>query len=223
MYRVFFEKKNPIFQIACGVICVGMLVFALTCPGNDNRTILETASWFPEYADFSIFQKVEIGFSSMMKAMFLRPNSFVLIFCAVLAVAVWKKADTWRSAIPAFFPFLYGFFRGVCGLGADMVGEMGTGFVLSKPLTWLPDIIFVLLLALILFSLRVVIEDTKQYCFLFFLLFLGAASRMAMGLSPTVWASGNRSCIFLYLAMAVVMGYMVLEIVWKIEEKMKKK
>ena len=223
VYRIFFEKKNPSFQIACALICGGMLIFALTCPGNDNRTLLETASWFPEYADFSIFQKVEIGFSSMIKAMFLRPNSFVLIFCAVLAVAVWVKSASWRRTIPAVFPFLYGFFRGVCGLGADMVGEMGTGFVLSNPLTWLPDVIFVLLLALILLSLRVAIEDTKQYCLAFFLLFLGAASRMAMGLSPTVWASGNRSCIFLYLAMAVVMGYMVLGIVGKIEEKIKKK
>jgi hypothetical protein len=217
VYRVFFEKKNPAFQIACALISIAMLIFALTCPGNDNRTLLETASWFPGYTDFSLFKKVEIGFSSMMKAMFLKPNSFVLIFCAVLAVGVWVKADARRRAIPAFFPFLYGVFYGVFGLGKNMVGEMGTGFVLSNPLTWLPDVIFVLLLALILLSLRVVIEDTKQYCFLFFLLFLGAASRMAMGLSPTVWASGNRSCLFLYLSMSVVMGAMVIEIVRKME------
>ena len=222
-YRVFFEKKIPVFQLGCVVICIGMLVFSLTCPGNDNRTLLETASWFPEYADFSIFQKVEIGFSSMMKAMFLKPNFFVLLFCAVLPVAVWVNIGSWRRAIPAAFPFFYCFLRGLCGLGADMVGKAGTGFTLSKPLTWFPVLIFVLLLVLILLSMRIAIEDIKQYWFSFFLLFLGAASRMAMGLSPTVWASGNRSCIFLYLAMAVVMGYMVLGIIKKIEEKNKRK
>ena len=158
-----------------------------------------------------------------MKAMFLVPNSFVLIFCAVLAVAVWIKTENWRRAIPACFPFLYGVFRGLCGLGSDMVGEMGTGFVLSNPLSWLPVLIFVLLLALILLCMRIVFEDTKQYCFLFFLLFLGAASRMAMGLSPTVWASGNRSCMFLYLAMAAVMGNMLIVIARTMKEKIKKK
>lgn len=222
-YRIFFEKKLPIFQIACVAVCVGMLIFALTCPGNDNRTLSETATWFPEYADFSIFQKVEIGFSSMMKVMFLQPNFFVLAFCAVLAVAVWAHIGSWRRAIPATFPFLYGFLRGVCRLGADTVGEAGTGFILSKPLTWLPVLIFVLLLALILLSLRIAIEDTKQYWLSFFLLFLGAASRMAMGLSPTVWASGSRSCIFLYLTMAVVMGMMILGILQKLTERRKKK
>ncbi|MBQ8441630.1 MAG: hypothetical protein IJX19_13285 [Clostridia bacterium] len=222
-YRVFFEKKIPLFQIGCVAVCVGMLIFALTCPGNDNRTLLETASWFPEYAEFSLFQKVEIGFSSMMKVMFLKPNFFVLAFCAVLAVAVWVNIGSWRGAIPAAFPFLYGFLRGVCRLGADTVGENGTGFVLSKPLTWFPVLIFVLLLALILISMRIAMDDTKQYCLSFFLLFLGAASRMAMGLSPTVWASGNRSCIFLYLTMAVVMGMMILGIMQKLAEKRKKK
>lgn len=216
-YRVFLEKKNPAFQITCALISIVMLIFTLTCPGNNNRTLLETASWFPEYADFSLFKKVEIGFSSMMKAMFLRPNSFVLIFCAVLAVAVWMKSEKRRRAIPAVFPLLYGIFYGVLGFGEDMVGKMGTGFILSSPLTWFPDIIFVLLLALILLSLRFVIEDTKQYCFLFFLLFLGAASRMAMGLSPTVWASGNRSCLFLYLTMSVVMGALIIEIARKMK------
>ena len=223
VYRIFFEKKNPAFQIGCALICGAMLVFALTCPGNDNRTLLETASWFPEYAELSLVQKVDIGFSSMMEAMFLRPNSFVLIFCAVLALAVWIKTKRWGSTVPACFPFLYGLIRGVLGLGGDTVGELGTDLVLSKPLTWFPVLIFVLLLALILLCLRIVFDDTKQYCFCFFLLFLGAASRMAMGLSPTVWASGNRSCLFLYLAMAVVMGNMLLVIARTTKEKMKKK
>ena len=178
---------------------------------NENKTVFTSLSdriW--EYAELSLFQKVEIGFSSMMKAMFLVPNSFVLIFCAVLAIAVWSKTKDWGSRIPACFPFLYGLLGGVCGLGGDTVGELGTGFVLSNPLSWFPILIFVLLLALILLCLRIAIEDTKQYCFLFFLLFLGAASRMAMGLSPTLWASGNRSCMFLYLAMSAVMGYLLL-------------
>ena len=223
VYRIFFEKKNPAFQIGCALICGAMLIFALTCPGNDNRTLLETASWFPEYAELSIFQKVEIGFSSMMKAMFLVPNSFVLIFCAVLAVAVWIKTKRWGTTVPACLPFLYGLIRGVFGLGGDTVGELGTGFVLSKPLTWFPVLIFVLLLALILLCMRIVFEDTKQYCFWFFLLFLGAASRMAMGLSPTVWASGNRSCLFLYLAMSAVMGAMLLTVTQSMKEKSKRK
>lgn len=234
VYRVFFEKRFPIFQLASFAICLAMLMFALTCPGNDNRTFSEIGTWFPEYADFSTLLKLELGFSSTMKVMFLDVNYFVLLFCLALSVLVWltskSRLKRLLACIPTCFVLVFGMLGGILGRYIPWVayvkywvGAMGSGFMITSPLTWIPDLTFVALLALILLSMRWVIEDTKQYCFLFFLLFLGAASRMAMGLSPTVWASGNRSCIFLYLAMAVVMGYMVLGIVGKIEEKIKKK
>ncbi len=231
-YRVVFEKKLPVFQLVCLIICAAMLVFSLTCPGNDNRTLSETATWFPEYADFSLFLKVELGFSSMMKVMFLEPNFFVLVFCVALSLSVWlgggRRLQKWISCIPAVFALLFGMLGGILGrvipfVGSvhDWVGATGSGFSIAKPLTWLPILTFAALLLILLLSLYWSLEDIKEYCFLFFLLVVGAASRIAMGLSPTVWASGSRSCIFLYLAMAAVLGRVICKIICQIKAKVK--
>ena len=69
-----------------------------------------------------------------------------------------------------------------------------------------------------LVSLRFAVKDTKRYCFLFAVLTLGAASRIAMGLSPTVWASCERIFAFLYVAMAVVMGSLFFDLLQKVQD-----
>jgi hypothetical protein len=71
------------------------------------------------------------------------------------------------------------------------------------------DIVFVLLLVCIMFSLKVVIKDSKKYLAVFYLLFCGAASKMSLGLSPTVWASSGRGTTFLYIALGIITTLMI--------------
>ena len=61
----------------------------------------------------------------------------------------------------------------------------------------------------LLISLHGALDDQRLFWLFFFLLAVGAASRIAMGLSPTVWASGERTCFYLYVCMATVLGNLV--------------
>ena len=83
----------------------------------------------------------------------------------------------------------------------------GIGVRLDAPATWLILLIFVGLLVCILTAIYQTVEDKKLFFVFFFLLALGAASKMALGLSPTVWASGERTCTYLYAVMAAVLVY----------------
>lgn len=224
VYHIISEKKLPRFELCMLTIAGAMLVYTLTCPGNDNRSMLETATWFPEYADFTLFAKIELGFSSMCKTLFLDFNVFVLIFSLVITVAVFVNSHKWYHRLiactPTAFIFIFGTLGAVLSPYVDIikwlrasVGKAGTGIVFNDPFTWIPDLLFVSIFVLLLVSLRYAVKDTKHYWFLFVVLALGAASRMAMGLSPTVWASGERIFAFLYASMAVVIGSILTDLI----------
>ncbi len=228
-WRAFGEHKPVFFEIGGLIACIIMLIWALTCPGNDNRFMAETATWLPEYAGLNLFQKLDLGFSSMSKTLFFDPkNIFVLFFCLIMATVAHLRADRlWKKLIgwiPACYVLVFGIFgerlaQHLSPVSAmrDSVGKLGTGMTLN-PLSWIPNLIFVAIFALLLISLRFAVKDRKQYGFLFFVLGIGAASRGAMGLSPTVWASGGRINTFLYFSMVVVVAYLLLELYREIKE-----
>lgn len=219
-WRFFAKKEIPIFDLACVAVCGGMLIFALTCPGNEIRTAQEIQTWFPTYGELGLLERIELGFSSMMKSLFLRSNVFCTAFCIVIAWSLGKRCrSVWRRVlawIPAAFSLIFGA-AGVwlskvippVAMVIGWVGDTGTGLRLTQPLTWIPDLIFVGILVCLLISLHGALDDQRLFWLFFFLLAVGAASRIAMGLSPTVWASGERTCFYLYICMATVLGNLV--------------
>ena len=220
IYRCCVQKRFPIAQITGVILIAVMLVYIFTCPGNANRTYLETLTWFPEFQDFSLFKKIEIGFSSTIRSLFLEPSVITPVFCLVLAIAVYISKKSIYKRIIASIPLAFSLIFGLLGwLLRDIdtpisyfyrsIEKDGTGFDILSPSTVVPDVIFVIILAVIIVSLRYAIDDTFTYWLSFIFLGVGAASRIAMGLSPTVWASGNRTCIFLFLATDVVLGFLL--------------
>lgn len=222
-YQTIAHHRTDLYSIAGVLACVLMLVYTFTCPGNRNRVLLETAANFPEFSDFSLLQKLEIGFSSMMKTAFLSPNVFVAGFCLLVTLAVYRTSRSFCARIFSAIPFAVSLLCGVLG-GAlenavfpirmlrEAVGKAGTAPTLHDPMSWLPLLLFVLLLFCLLYALRVVIRDTRCYLFFLLLLAFGAASRIAMGLSPTVWASGERTCTLLYASIAAVFAYLIFQV-----------
>ncbi len=224
-HRAVERRRFPAYEAICLAVCTGMLIFALTCPGNDTRILLETQTWFPSFAELSPVQKIELGFSSMMKSMFLRPNLLTLALTgSLLALLIKQKRPLpviLISAIPPLFSLLYGTvgyaFPKLPVLSAvqSWVGKRGIDVRLEAPRTVLILLTLIGLLVCILIALAYAVEDKRLYGAFFFLLGVGAASRMALGLSPTVWASGERTCCYLYVTLAVVTVYLLERLLFK--------
>lgn len=224
LHRAIAHRRLDRFSLIGAFICVGFLIYTFTCPGNQNRFALEEAAHFPGFSELTLLQRLELGFSSMMKTAFLTPNVFTAVFCLLLlAATLCGSTRLWVRVLSAF-PFLTVLLCGLLG-GAlesvcppirwlrESVGRMGTAPEWQEPVTWIPLIFFILLLFTVLYLLSHAVRNPQRYWLFVYLLAVGAASRIVIGLSPTVWASGERTCTFLYAALAIVASYLLYGII----------
>ncbi len=212
-YQIIKNKKIPVWEIVYATMCAVLLIYHLTCAGNDVRYAQESATWLPEHPNLNLFFKVELGFCAMMQTLFLTDKGYAFLFCLSISLLVTLKSKKWYnitiSWIPSVFSLVfsvkYSFFGKipfVTALKNHMLAACGHPEITTNAI--ITDIVFVLLLVCIMFSLKVVIKDGKKYLAVFYLLFCGAASKMSLGLSPTVWTSSGRGTTFLYVALGVV-------------------
>jgi len=233
-YLAIAKKRVDLFGSIAVCVCIAFLIYTFTCPGNQNRFSLEEAANFPNFSSLSMLQKIEIGFSSMMQASFLSLNVFTALFCLLVSIAAFFKKTKTHVRVLSLLPTSVAMLCGVLGSALEAVcppilvlrssvGQTGTAPTWHSPISWLPLILFVLLLAIILYALFALIPNRKLYWLFAFLLSVGAASRIAIGLSPTVWASGERTCTFFYAALAIVAANLLYTVVSERSDVCRKK
>ncbi len=212
-YVYYLDRKLNWFLLSGVIINFASLIFIFTCPGNANRNASEIVTWFPDYGDLSLFRKIEMGYSSTLFEFIMRVNWIFLFFAVVLFICVFLKQKNmfYRviSLIPVLCNFIFSFFVKLFGNYFPGLLEIkhsltqyGTGLSLD-PATWIPDILLSLVCISILVSVYVIFENKKMSIFTIFILLLGFASRMMMSFSPTIWASGTRTFIYMYISVLI--------------------
>lgn len=207
-------KKRLYFLITEGLILLELL-FILTCPGNQVRKASEIKSWFPDFKQLSVPDKIQLGFSSTMKGIFMDDIWLMVLLawmCILLLLYQNKgQVDLQDAArfhkkgicgmISVLFPAVL---LGICALEKYVLPFSITGigeiqqygyFRLSSGITGkalMPVIIFLAAMLGILGSFRFLLQ-TKEFIVCAAVFLLGLASRMIMGFSPTIWASDNRT------------------------------
>lgn len=211
-YMLYRDKKISCFLIAGTVLNLAMIIFILTCPGNANRKAAEVVNWFPEYNGMSLFRKIEMGVSSTLFEFIMKPNFVFLIFSLILFFCVNSKFRntiySFIAMVPLASSLIFGFFTNIfCEEYPVLVAiknamtQYGTGLSFS-PKTWVPDIVLFLVCTSIIISLYMLFDNKKVFLFAVFILLLGFGSRIVMSFSPTIWASGLRTFMFMYLSIA---------------------
>lgn len=66
------------------------------------------------------------------------------------------------------------------------------------------DFFFLIVLVCVLYTLFLLIKDKRKLGLSLMALSLGLGTRMVMGFSPTVWASGYRTFYILFVSLIVV-------------------
>jgi len=67
-------------------------------------------------------------------------------------------------------------------------------------------------LACLLLGIYLSFENKKTASFLMLLMMMGACSRIIMGFSPTIWASGMRTYYILYIVVGILVLMLVKEL-----------
>ena len=205
IYFLAVKKNNLQIWILWSLTIVS-LIYTLTCPGNQNRSISEIRHWFPTYGMLNVIDKADIGLSTTLKWIFANGNLFVIIMCIMLTFLVWKKytEPLFRavSLVPTCLTLVLGPFKDFffvlfpnLSYAAQDVNYYGTFNAATLRIDSGIIQFFLYLITAICICVEIIlINDTiADFIVDISLIAVGVATRCVMGFSPTVYASSFRT------------------------------
>lgn len=230
-YAVFMalRKRASAFVLVQLGLCLLSLAYILLCPGNAARSLQETARWFPDYQYFSFLQKCESGVSACLSALFLSNNWLLLALTFFVFYLVWRKYDGVFPRAVASVPLLSVAALSVLGMYRTQYVPIGAVFNMAGPYGMLNSqttgsflyvfAMFAMLLALcvLLISIYMLYGRSISSLIIIGIMVLGFATKAVIGFSPTVWASHNRTGV--YLMFSLIAGCVYLLGSWDYKNK----
>lgn len=209
-----FKKKFSWYVFLQTLICIGGVILILTCPGNAARSVYEIGDKFPSFLQMSFFQKIELGYSSTLYHIIMKPNVLFTVFCALLAIALFFRTGNRVIRTIGMIPFVSTLFLGMFGSVMSEIfpwitkvknalTQYGTGATFSSLHSLFPDALLGGIVLCILLGLYESFERKESGLLAVLIVLLGLATRFVMGFSPTIWASGERTFSILYFSLIV--------------------
>lgn len=197
--RTFQKKNNKVFLIPF-IICILMGVLHIICPGNSMRQISEMQTWYPAYQNFDVLDKISIGIISTVTAILF---DFRIIYIAFIGMLIlYIKYLPLNKKLSYIIQFILGCFIFINIYPFDSTQLMfyskaQESIVITFMNFVLPVLLFSLLISIVIY---LILKTKNKYNYMFVLLFLsGICSRLILGFSPTVYASGKRTVIYFYI------------------------
>ncbi|MFD1466116.1 DUF6056 family protein [Lapidilactobacillus mulanensis] len=225
-------KHYPIQLLPLSLISFAELFFSITTPGNLIRFNKEVIRWFPGYEHFSIVNKIDLGISSFGKPFFFDTNILFGALFALIAIAGYQNTKNYYLRLISLTPLSLNLliFLGKTmkpsflntGSQQNMIWDSngidklfsrtGTDLSLLHPGTWLATLTILSLLLFLCISLFTSFTNKHEAIFAIVLILMAFGSRLILGFSPTVWASGLRT-YYLVFVVAIILVLML----WKQE------
>lgn len=216
-YNIIKNKKVSILLCLELFISIINLYFFIKCPGNANRLNLETQTWMPDFETLSFWEKCYLGISETIVYFVNNNNSIFLLFSVILCYGVFTKynKNLYRliSMIPVIcclvslfsktFPIIYLAYE---KLFIEYNMEMSSYNGLWKAFHLF---LYFILIGSIIISIILILEKNYLTLTSLFILAAGFASRVALGFSPTLYASGTRTYLLLYFSFIIIILFIV--------------
>lgn len=234
------NKIDKTYFIIVGLSIV-LLVVILLAPGNTNRTIVETSVWYPEFADFSLIDKLKLGIVATLPFFYantiyicnnIYPTNFLMLLLLLFTcIKLWKDKQTKILIFQALaiIVVLWNQIHIIAQtfdkqltphwyiLANTKIGQQSD---FESIYIYLEIVIYVFLLGTLLYGVFYALNKGKNALLACVILLAGFCARFIMGFSPTVYASGTRTFLFTIVAVLVVTVMMINELLN--EEKNKK-
>lgn len=202
------DKKIYIIFAALLVISVCSYTYMFFLPGHLNRmaSTVEMELYLPEFAQWSIGMKIYRGYSSTVSHIMFNGVDIFSIFCLLISLLAFSQNGIVFKIIGSFPIFVMGVihFFGSGGLIYNAYYQMtdlchfyeGISGVFALALS------IVILLCITVTILRCT-HSTKNKWLMMLLLIIAAGSREMMGFSPTIYASAERTFIYMIYALII--------------------
>ncbi len=211
------KKIHPMVVIQL-LLTVLSLVFIFTTPGNYIRQNTEMEMNFPNFEMLTFQDKLSLGFTSTANVIF---NNYSIPFgalslCILVYICITYKERIYKiiAAIPfvsicvlSYFRDIvfnvFPYFREFIKVFTTSDGTILTVANSNNLFNVFPIIFSLIIFICLLLSILIIFKNIKNN--LAALVFLvGLASRVMMGFSPTIFASGVRTTIFFDFSMLIV-------------------
>lgn len=211
----YLQKKNYRLALLYFILAVLSLIFSLTAPGNQARTLAETKAYFPNFAQLPLTAKLNMGFSSVMTSVFTNSWILPLIFLLALFILLLQQGKILKALIilpPIIFNIIISFdsssFMSKLTLSthSGMMTRLLFIFInmnkannTANPIVTsaLTNLIFFILTACIFYAIYSLFDNLKQALLPILILLTGFLTKFMMGFFPSVWVSGTRTATFL--------------------------
>lgn len=212
------KKEFHLYTIIQSILSTALLIYSyyLNMFGGNNRIERETARYFPDFGQLGLIEKAELGFSSTFYCLTMYIHfawvAFA-VFSGFIMYRMIKRSSKKTDKAAAIFPFAFTILFGILTLiprkyvpfvsfFTDNLQNFGVHKA-SYAFNIAADVLFAVICFCVLYSLWVLLSR-KSFYTSFCLLFLGLLTRIMMGFSPTVWASGFRTFAILILSFIAV-------------------
>ena len=215
------------YFIMLGLILLSFL-FILFSPGNDLRIIAETQRFFPTFQNLNSIQKLEMGFiesahyylaAGHEQVSYLFPMLSGILLMEMAARRQRKGVYILQFFI-AFYPFAFYWIIGHLGKyllyhnyltrGLNIIGVLGLNRQLpgegnfDAHMVGLQVIIYLFCLGCVVLTIFFLHRKSWETILQLLILGTGFLSRVLIGFSPTLYASGDRTAIFASAAILIV-------------------
>ena len=226
VYCLYKKIELPKLIYLFIIIILFNFIYDFCCPGNINRVKVVTKLGFPDYANFNIINKLDVGINYFLSWILMAKDLFSVIFLVLLGVYTYlisnKKKITIITLIPclavlffaslrfANFTTVYSYFdltnlkHGLLSLGFIRMLRCGVMYLI---ITLIP-----------LYSIYLIYKDNKKLgYFIFVLLILGFGSVIISGFTPSLTSDGR---IYLnYLFVMIILDYLLVDKILEFKNK----
>lgn len=229
-YLLWKRKKLPPFYFVQLLLVTGSLVFILTAPGNACRTEAEIQRFFPEFAGLTVGQKLWMGFLDTTQYYLAAGDGQKSYVFGLFSVVLWLAAlltfsgRRGKRGIPgvlmALVPVVFYWGIGQAGnflLNSGLLtrGRNGIGVLAqnrqipgmsyySGGLVAFQTLCYLIVLAAVAGTIFYVWGRSEEAMLELLILAAGFLSRLVVGFSPTIYASGDRTALFCTVAVLIV-------------------
>lgn len=226
VYCLYKKIEIPKLIYLFIIIILFNFIYDFCCPGNINRVKVVTKLGFPDYANFNIINKLDVGINYFLSWILMAKDLFSVIFLALLGFYTYlisnKKKITIITLIPclavlffaslrfANFTTVYSYFD----LTNLKHGLLSLGFIRMLSC----GVMYLIITLMPLYSIYLIYKDNKKLgYFIFVLLILGFGSVIISGFTPSLTSDGR---IYLnYLFVMIILDYLLVDKILEFKNK----
>ena len=202
------RSRQVLVPALFAVVGAAEMAVALVCPGNAARSAANAAYWLPEFTDFSTAHKIYLGFADTMGRYLFRGNALFVILAVMIVLLVFVRTTSVIARVVSVVPLAAVAYGNLATLAATKWPSLATRLLLNPDLQAGEKSIWVLLIEVtvivcLVVSIVVIYGASLDLLLNFVIAAGGLGSRVIMGFSPSLFASSDRT--FIYMDFAIVM------------------